>query len=83
VSSITSKDFLYSRLGGDDAIVTDSELETGLIYPPQTGIFNTEVHAERVAEVIFKRNLARVPKPADIGDFIRSRLYKPGYPALI
>ncbi len=64
--------------------VTEAELETGLIYPPQTAIFKTELHAaERVAEVIFKRDLARVPKPADIGAFIQSRLYKPEYPVLI
>jgi malate dehydrogenase (oxaloacetate-decarboxylating)(NADP+) len=64
--------------------VTEAELDTGLIYPPQTAIFKTELHAaERVAEVIFKRDLARVPKPADIGAFIQSRLYKPEYPVLI
>jgi malate dehydrogenase (oxaloacetate-decarboxylating)(NADP+) len=64
--------------------VTEAELDTGLIYPPQTAIFKTELHAaERVAEVIFKRGLARVPQPADIRAFIQSRLYKPEYPALI
>jgi malate dehydrogenase (oxaloacetate-decarboxylating)(NADP+) len=64
--------------------VTEAELETGLIYPPQSAIFNTEVHvAERVAEMIFRRGLARVPTPGDIGAFIRSRLYKPDYPSLI
>jgi malate dehydrogenase (oxaloacetate-decarboxylating)(NADP+) len=64
--------------------VTEAELDTGLIYPPQTAIFKTELHAaERVAEVIFKRDLARVSKPADIRAFIQSRLYKPEYPALI
>jgi malate dehydrogenase (oxaloacetate-decarboxylating)(NADP+) len=64
--------------------VTDAELETGLIYPPQTVILKTELHAaERVAEVIFKRDLACVPRPAAIGTFIESRLYKPEYPALI
>jgi malate dehydrogenase (oxaloacetate-decarboxylating)(NADP+) len=64
--------------------VTSAELETGLIYPPQAEIFKTELHAaELVAEVIFTRDLARVPKPADIGTFIQSRLYKPEYRALI
>jgi len=64
--------------------VTQAELNTGLIYPPQSAIFKTETYAvARVAEVIFKRDLARVPKPADIATFIRARLYKPEYQALI
>jgi malate dehydrogenase (oxaloacetate-decarboxylating)(NADP+) len=64
--------------------VTQAELDSGLIYPPQGTIMKTEVFAaERVAEVIFKRDLARVPKPADIGAFIQSRLYKPEYQPLI
>ena len=64
--------------------VTQAELETGLIYPPQSTILKTETYAaERVAEVIFKRDLARVSPPADIGAFVRSWLYKPEYSALI
>src|SRR5262249_1136069 len=64
--------------------VTEDELETALIYPPQSTIFKTELHAaERVAEMIFRRDLARVAAPADIGAFIRSRLYKPEYKTLI
>ena len=64
--------------------VTQAELDTGLIYPPQSTILKTETYAaERVAEVIFRRDLARVSAPADIGAFIRSRLYKPEYSALI
>lgn len=64
--------------------VTQAELNTGLIYPPQSAIFKTETYAAaQVAEVIFKRDLARVPKPPDIATFIRARLYKPEYQALI
>jgi malate dehydrogenase (oxaloacetate-decarboxylating)(NADP+) len=64
--------------------VTQAELDTGLIYPPQSAILQTEVYAaQRVAELIFERDLARVPRPTDIGAFIQSRLYKPEYPALI
>jgi malate dehydrogenase (oxaloacetate-decarboxylating)(NADP+) len=63
--------------------VTKAELDVGLIYPPQSEILKTELHAaQRVAEVIFKRDLARVPRPADIGAFIQSQTYKPEYPAL-
>jgi hypothetical protein len=43
-------------------------------------IFDTELYAaERVAEVIFARGLARVPAPKDIGQFVRSQTYKPEY----
>jgi malate dehydrogenase (oxaloacetate-decarboxylating)(NADP+) len=63
--------------------VAQADLEMGLIYPPQSTILKTEAYAaQRVAEVIFKRDLARVPKPADIAAFIQSQLYKPDYPAL-
>ena len=41
--------------------VTKAELEMGLIYPPQSTILKTELYAaQRVAEVIFNRDLARV-----------------------
>src|SRR5580658_859994 len=50
--------------------VTPEELEVGLIYPPQSSILETELYAaERVAEVVFARGLARVPRPADLHDF--------------
>jgi malate dehydrogenase (oxaloacetate-decarboxylating)(NADP+) len=64
--------------------VTQSELDVGLIYPPQSTILETELQAaERVAEVIFASNLATVPAPSDIAKFIRSQTYKPEYRPLI
>jgi malate dehydrogenase (oxaloacetate-decarboxylating)(NADP+) len=64
--------------------VTTAELDMGLIYPPQSAIFETELHAaERVAEVIFACNLARVERPANIDQFIQHHLYKPDYQSLI
>jgi len=64
--------------------VTQAELDVGLIYPPQSAILDTELHAaERVAEVIFARNLARVDRPANIEAFIRQHLYKPQYQTLV
>ena len=60
--------------------VTPAELDVGLIYPPQSAIFDTEVRAAaRVAEVIFARNLARAERPASIEEFIRQKVYKPDY----
>jgi malate dehydrogenase (oxaloacetate-decarboxylating)(NADP+) len=64
--------------------VTQDELDSGLIYPPQSAIFRTELHAaERVARVIFKRGLARVPEPPDVSALIQAHIYKPEYQKLI
>jgi malate dehydrogenase (oxaloacetate-decarboxylating)(NADP+) len=60
--------------------VTHAELDVGLIYPPQSQLLDTELAAaERVAEVIFDRELAGVPRPQDLTAFIRQRAYQPGY----
>ena len=60
--------------------VTDEDLATGLIYPPQSHILQASLHvAERVAEHIFDQGLARVPRPDDIGALIRARAYRPVY----
>ncbi|MDR3637585.1 MAG: NAD-dependent malic enzyme [Isosphaeraceae bacterium] len=60
--------------------VTQANLDMGLIYPPQSDILNTSIQvATRVAELIFERGLAGVPRPADVGDFIQSKLYRPEY----
>jgi hypothetical protein len=32
-----------------------------------------------VAELIFDRGLARVPRPANIAGFVRSKVYSPEY----
>jgi malate dehydrogenase (oxaloacetate-decarboxylating)(NADP+) len=64
--------------------VTEADLDVGLIYPPQSEILKTELHAaRRVAEVIFARGLAGVPEPADFDAFIDSQVYRPEYRTLI
>ena len=61
--------------------VTDEDLSTGLIYPPQSRILEASLHvAERVAAYIFDRELARVPRPDDIAALIHERAYRPVYP---
>lgn len=63
--------------------VKATDLDVGLIYPPQSSILATEIRVARhVAEVIFARGLARVGEPKDIGAFIESHVYKPEYPAV-
>jgi len=62
--------------------VTAAELDSGLLYPPQSNILETETRAAvRVAEAIFARGLAGVAKPADMAAFIASHMYTPEYPA--
>jgi malate dehydrogenase (oxaloacetate-decarboxylating)(NADP+) len=61
--------------------VTEENLATGLIYPPQSRILEASLHvAERVATYIFDQGIARVPRPDDIGALIRARAYRPVYP---
>jgi malate dehydrogenase (oxaloacetate-decarboxylating)(NADP+) len=60
--------------------VTAAELDSGLLYPPQSSILATEQQAAvRVAEAIFARRLAGVAKPKDMAAFIASHMYKPEY----
>ncbi len=60
--------------------VTDQNLAIGLIYPPQGKILESSLHvATRVAEYIFNRDLARVPRPADVAAHIREMAYRPVY----
>jgi malate dehydrogenase (oxaloacetate-decarboxylating)(NADP+) len=60
--------------------VTAAELDSGLLYPPQSNILTTEMQAAvRVAKAIFQRGLARVERPADMAAFIASHMYKPEY----
>jgi malate dehydrogenase (oxaloacetate-decarboxylating)(NADP+) len=62
--------------------VTQDSLDKGLIYPPQSQIFEASLHvAARVAEYIFEWKLAGVPRPKDITAHIRSCAYRPVYPA--
>lgn len=62
--------------------VTEENLASGLIYPPQSHILDASLHvAERVATYIFDKGLARAPRPSDIAALIRERAYRPVYEA--
>jgi malate dehydrogenase (oxaloacetate-decarboxylating)(NADP+) len=61
--------------------VTDESLASGLIYPPQSHIFNASLHvAARVAEYIFDQDLTQEPRPADIPASVNACVYRPVYP---
>jgi malate dehydrogenase (oxaloacetate-decarboxylating)(NADP+) len=60
--------------------VTQEQLDSGLIYPPQSHILDASLHtASRIAEYIFDNDLARVKKPKDIEKHIRDMAYRPVY----
>jgi malate dehydrogenase (oxaloacetate-decarboxylating)(NADP+) len=60
--------------------VSEESLATGLIYPPQSRILEASLHvAQRIAESIFDKQLARVPRPDDIQAHIRACAYRPVY----
>ncbi|MHB1219315.1 MAG: NAD-dependent malic enzyme [Alphaproteobacteria bacterium] len=80
---VTDEMFIAAARGVAES-VTEAELDAGSLYPPQSGIFETEVKAAvKVAETIFARGLARVAKPKDMEAFIRGHLYEPKYPSLV
>lgn len=77
---VTDEMFIHAARGIAEQ-VTDENLASGLIYPPQSHILEASVHvAERIATGIFDQGLARVPRPPDIGALIRARVYRPVYP---
>jgi malate dehydrogenase (oxaloacetate-decarboxylating)(NADP+) len=60
--------------------VSEENLSTGLIYPPQSRILEASLHvAERVAAYILDHGLARVSRPDDVGALVRARTYRPVY----
>jgi len=61
--------------------VSQARLDSGLIYPSQSHILETSLHAAvKVAAWSFDQGLARIPRPADIEAHVRQRAYKPEYP---
>ncbi|MDP1835235.1 MAG: NAD-dependent malic enzyme [Chlamydiales bacterium] len=60
--------------------VTQAELSSGLLFPPQSNILQTEINtALRVCELIFAKGLAGVPKPTDLRKWLEEQLYTPEY----
>jgi malate dehydrogenase (oxaloacetate-decarboxylating)(NADP+) len=61
--------------------VTQAELDSGLLYPPQSDILETEITvAVKVAETIFAQKLTDIETPKDVRSFVEGQLYKPEYP---
>lgn len=60
--------------------VTQEDLNTGLIYPPQSQILEASLHtAAKVATYVFDHGLARVERPKNIAAHIKELAYKSVY----
>jgi malate dehydrogenase (oxaloacetate-decarboxylating)(NADP+) len=78
-SRVTEQMFIVAAKAVSEQ-VTQAELDSGLIYPPQSQILDASLHtAARIAEYIFDHGLARVDRPKDIEAAIRARAYRPVY----
>ena len=61
-------------------MVSEADLAQGSLYPPLKDMRSVSAAiATSVAEVVFQRGLAGVPKPADTAAFIRANMYEPKY----
>jgi malate dehydrogenase (oxaloacetate-decarboxylating)(NADP+) len=74
-------DEMFIEAGQAVADQVPSELlKQGLLYPLQSNILEAEIQtAARVAKLIFDSGLSTVPRPTDMGAFIRKQVYKPEY----
>jgi malate dehydrogenase (oxaloacetate-decarboxylating)(NADP+) len=78
---VTEEMFIVAAKAVAEQVGEDS-LATGLIYPPQSKIFEASLHvATAIATYIFDNKLARVARPDDVAALVRSRAYKPAYPS--
>jgi malate dehydrogenase (oxaloacetate-decarboxylating)(NADP+) len=81
-SRVSDEMFIEAASGVADQ-VPDRLLKQGLIYPPQSNILETEIEtAARVAKLVFDSGLARVKRPLNMVEFIRSHVYRPEYQPL-
>jgi malate dehydrogenase (oxaloacetate-decarboxylating)(NADP+) len=60
--------------------VTDKDIELGRVYPALTQIREVSANiAVAVAEVAWRRDLARIPRPEDVREYVKSQMYEPVY----
>lgn len=82
-SRITDEMFIEAAHAVADQVSAE-QLKLGMLFPPQSNILEVEIKtAVRVAALVFDSNLAGVPKPADLEEFIRSFVYQPVYSSLV
>ena len=64
--------------------VTAAERDLGCIYPALSRIREVSAHiATAVAEVAYARDLASLPHPADMKEYVLSHMYEPSYSSYV
>ena len=83
-SRVTDEMFIEAARAVADQVPSDL-LQQGLLYPPQSNIFESEIQtAARVAKLVFDSGLARVSAPVtDMVSFIRQHAYTPEYKQVV
>jgi malate dehydrogenase (oxaloacetate-decarboxylating)(NADP+) len=65
-------------------LVTEEDLATGCVYPPLSRIREVSAAiATAVAEVAWDSGLANAPRPDDILEFVKSKMYEPTYTSYV
>jgi malate dehydrogenase (oxaloacetate-decarboxylating)(NADP+) len=60
--------------------VTEDDLNQGSLYPPLKNIRHVSAHiAAATATVAYRGGLARGVEPADLVEFMKSKMYEPRY----
>jgi len=79
---VTDEVFIAAAQANADQ-VGDSDRARGMLFPSQSNILEVEITtAVRVAEFMFDKGLATVPRPADVRKFVEGQLYHPTYASL-
>ena len=66
------------------AQVTDLDLAQGSLYPPLAKVREVSAHiATAVAEVAYAQDLATVPRPDNLMEFVKSKMYDPLYESYV
>jgi malate dehydrogenase (oxaloacetate-decarboxylating)(NADP+) len=61
-------------------LVSEEDYKVGCIYPPLTKIREVSARiATAVADVVYKKNLATIPKPDDLSTHVKSLMFEPVY----
>lgn len=62
------------------ALVTPEQFERGLVYPPLDRIRESSLLvATSIVEYFYEAGIATVPKPEDVGEYVRSCAWEPEY----
>jgi malate dehydrogenase (oxaloacetate-decarboxylating)(NADP+) len=65
-------------------LVTEDDLQTGCVYPPLSRIREVSAAiATAVAEVAWESGLAKAPRPDDILELVKSKMYEPKYESYV